>query len=119
MGTGCLVHDAGMLHIDPEVYQSQNALNASELSEVAQHPIIAADMLYKNMERVAMSVRMVIYQMHERCNGSGYPRGTTADRIHPSAKIGAVADAYVALVSERPHQRAICSCPFSAQGVAG
>jgi HD-GYP domain-containing protein (c-di-GMP phosphodiesterase class II) len=47
---------------------------------------------------------MVAYQMHERCNGSGYPRGRTAAQIHPLAKIAAVADVFLALVSMRPHR---------------
>ena len=54
-----------------------------------------------------MGVRMIFYQMHERCDGSGYPRGITGDKIHPLAKIAAVADAYVALVSPRPHRPAM------------
>lgn len=107
LGTGCLVHDAGMLHIRNEVHLSQSVLSEVEFAEITRHPIIAADMLYKRMERVPLGVRMVVYQMHERCNGSGYPRGWTGDRIHPLAKISAVADAYVALVSERPHRPAM------------
>ncbi len=107
LGTGCLVHDAGMMHLRTDVHLSQSVLNEAEFAEITRHPIIAADMLYKRMERVPLGVRMVVYQMHERCNGSGYPRGWTADRIHPLAKIGAVADAYVALVSDRPHRPAM------------
>jgi HD-GYP domain-containing protein (c-di-GMP phosphodiesterase class II) len=47
---------------------------------------------------------MVVYQMHERANGSGYPRGRQANQIHDLAKIAAVADVFVALTSERPHR---------------
>lgn len=107
LGTGCLVHDAGMLHIDQQAYQSKHVLDAHEFVEIAKHPIIAADLLYKNMQQVPVGVRMIVYQMHERCDGSGYPRGSTAAQIHPLAKIAMVADAYVALVSERPHRPAL------------
>lgn len=107
LGTGCLVHDAGMLHIDPHSYQSKHVLDAHEFVEIAKHPIIAADLLYKNMQQVPVGVRMIVYQMHERCDGSGYPRGSTAAQIHSLAKIAMVADAYVALVSERPHRPAL------------
>ena len=64
-------------------------------------------MLYKNMKQVPLGVRMIVYQMHERCDGSGYPRGCTGEKIHPLAKIASVADAYVALVSPRPHRPAM------------
>jgi HD-GYP domain-containing protein (c-di-GMP phosphodiesterase class II) len=107
LGTGCLVHDAGMLHIDQNAYQSKHVLDAHEFVEIAKHPIIAADLLYKNMQQVPVGVRMIVYQMHERCDGSGYPRGSTGGQIHPLAKIAMVADAYVALVSERPHRPAL------------
>lgn len=107
LGTGCLVHDAGMLHIAPHTYQSKHVLDAHEFVEIAKHPIIAADLLYKNMEQVPVGVRMIVYQMHERCDGSGYPRGSAAAQIHPLAKVAMAADAYVALVSERPHRPAM------------
>ena len=50
---------------------------------------------------------MVAYQIHERCNGHGYPRRRQGDQIHELAKIAAVADVYVALVSPRPHRPAL------------
>ncbi len=107
LGTGCLVHNVGMLHIDEKVYLSKEVLDASQFVEIAKHPIIAADMLYDNTVRVPLGVRMIVYQMHERCDGSGYPKGLQGDRIHPLTKIAAVADAYVALVSKRPHRHAM------------
>ncbi|MCG8450298.1 MAG: HD domain-containing protein [Pirellulales bacterium] len=107
LGMGCLIHDAGMLNIDETLYQSKEVLDPVAFLGITKHPIIAADLLYEKMEHVPVGVRMVVYQMHERCNGSGYPRGRTADRIHPLAKISAVADAYVALVSPRPHRHAM------------
>jgi hypothetical protein len=45
--------------------------------------------------------------MHERCNGSGYPRGRTAKQIHELAKVAAVADVFLALCSTRPHRPAL------------
>lgn len=107
LGTGCLVHDAGMLKLDENVFKSNEYLNAGDFVEVAKHPVVATDMLYRNMQRVPLGVRMIVYQMHERCNGSGYPRGRTAESLHPLAKIAAVADVYVALVSRRPHRPAM------------
>jgi HD-GYP domain-containing protein (c-di-GMP phosphodiesterase class II) len=50
---------------------------------------------------------MVAYQMHERCDGSGYPRGCQGGRIHELAKVAAVADVFVALVCPRPHRPGI------------
>jgi HD-GYP domain-containing protein (c-di-GMP phosphodiesterase class II) len=107
LGAGCLVHDAGMKYVDEKVYMAPHALNPIEFLDITRHPIIAADLLYERMQWIPVAVRMIVYQLHERCDGSGYPRGWKADQIHPLAKIAAVADAYVALVSPRPHRRAL------------
>jgi HD-GYP domain-containing protein (c-di-GMP phosphodiesterase class II) len=106
LGIGCLVHDAGMLHITPAIYMAKRVLESHEFYEIARHPIISADLLARNTN-VPQSVRMIVYQMHERCNGSGYPRGSTTEMIHPLARIAAVADTYVALVSDRPYRPAL------------
>jgi HD-GYP domain-containing protein (c-di-GMP phosphodiesterase class II) len=107
LGVGCLVHDVGMLKVDRKLYTSKEYLDSRDFVEVAKHPIVAADMLHRNLQQVPLGVRMIVYQMHERCDGSGYPRGRTSESIHPLAKIAAVADVYVALVSKRPHRPAM------------
>jgi HD-GYP domain-containing protein (c-di-GMP phosphodiesterase class II) len=48
---------------------------------------------------------MMVYQHHERLDGSGYPAGITTDDIHPWAKICAVADVFDALTCQRPYRR--------------
>ena len=107
LGAGCLFHDAGMLQVDERIYNAKRILSPEEFIDIARHPIISADMLYESMNKIPVGVRMVVYQMHERCNGTGYPRGSKGERIHFLAKIAAVADTYVALVSPRPHRRAM------------
>ncbi len=56
---------------------------------------------------MSLTSRMVAYQIHERCNGNGYPRNRQASMIHQAAKVAAVADVYVALVSPRSHRPAL------------
>lgn len=107
LGLGCMIHDAGMLRINEQTFQTRRVLSAGEFSEITKHPLRTFDLLERYLDDVPASSRMVAYQMHERCDGSGYPRGKTADAIHPLAKIAAVADAYVALVSKRPHRPAM------------
>jgi HD-GYP domain-containing protein (c-di-GMP phosphodiesterase class II) len=47
---------------------------------------------------------LVALQHHEREDGSGYPCGLTEEKIHPYAKIAAVADVYTAMISNRVYQ---------------
>jgi HD-GYP domain-containing protein (c-di-GMP phosphodiesterase class II) len=106
MGAGCLLHDVGMLHVDPAILNADRPLTRLEWLEVQRHPTRALDILYA-VEGLALSSRMVAYQMHERLDGSGYPRQRPAVLIHPCAKIAMVADTYVAMTSPRPHRPAV------------
>ena len=101
LGVGCLIHDTGMMLLREDVRQTNRRLSNLEFLEVTKHPAITYDLLSR-LRDVPTGSRMVAYQMHERCDGSGYPRGRSAAQIHPLAKIAAVADVYVALVSDRP-----------------
>jgi HD-GYP domain-containing protein (c-di-GMP phosphodiesterase class II) len=106
LGTACLVHDLGMLHLREDVYNHPERLTRLSRLEISKHPGITFDLL-SNVERTAGTARLVAYQMHERCNGSGYPRGRTDGQIHPLAKIAAVADSYLAMISPRPYRPAM------------
>ncbi|MES9966692.1 MAG: HD domain-containing phosphohydrolase, partial [Sedimenticola sp.] len=49
-------------------------------------------------------VAEIIYQHHERLDGSGYPRGLSGDEILLQARIIAVADVVEAIASHRPYR---------------
>jgi HD-GYP domain-containing protein (c-di-GMP phosphodiesterase class II) len=104
LGTGCLIHDVGMIKLEPGLYKSKRRLTMKELSRLSDHPVLTLDALACPGVRLSRISRIVAYQIHERCNGSGYPRRRTADEIHPLAKIAGVADAYIGLVSNRAHR---------------
>jgi HD-GYP domain-containing protein (c-di-GMP phosphodiesterase class II) len=78
-------------------------LNQIEFLEITKHPSITFDLLQR-MPDVPTGARMVAYQLHERFDGSGYPRGRHGAQIHPLARIAMVADTFVAMVSPRPHR---------------
>jgi HD-GYP domain-containing protein (c-di-GMP phosphodiesterase class II) len=103
LGIGCLVHDAGMLRLDAELLRMDKVLDGVQFLEITKHPTITFEML-KDLPDVPIGARFVAYQMHERCDGSGYPRKRVASQIHPFSKIAAVADVFVALLSPRPHR---------------
>ncbi|MDO9264337.1 MAG: HD domain-containing phosphohydrolase, partial [Desulfosalsimonadaceae bacterium] len=49
----------------------------------------------------------IVYQHHERMNGSGYPRKLKGSEILLEAKILAVADVMEAMSSHRPYRAAL------------
>ena len=104
LGTGCLIHDVGMMKLDHRLYKAKRRLTQKELYLLADHPVHTLDALACPGVQISRVARIVAYQIHERCNGTGYPRGRRADDIHPLAKIAAVADAYVGLVSKRSYR---------------
>ena len=73
---------------------------------------IDLNLLRHRWEEIPKGSLFVAYQIHERCNGNGYPRGRSAAEIHDLAKIAAVADTYTALVMPRPHRAVLL--PFYA-----
>ncbi|QDT63273.1 HD-GYP domain-containing protein [Calycomorphotria hydatis] len=100
---GCLVHDAGMLKIKQDVFRNPYAVETVPFLEITKHPIIIFDMM-KDMNEIPKRSAFIAYQMHERCDGSGYPRRRDASQIHFLSKVSAVADVFVALISPRPHR---------------
>ena len=107
LGTGCLIHDVGMLKLDPRLFRARRKLSQRELRVLAEHPVRTLDALACPGVSLSRVSRIVAFQIHERCDGSGYPRAITGESMHYLSKIAAVADAYVGLVSNRWHRRGL------------
>jgi len=101
LGFGCLLHDAGMLLVPRPILEATGALTVAQRLEMQKHPMHAANLL-NHCHEVPQGARHIVYQMHERMNGSGYPRQRSGNQIHLLARVAAVADTYLALVSPRP-----------------
>ena len=50
-------------------------------------------------------VAEMVWQHHERLDGSGYPRGLRGEEILPGARILAVADVVEAMSIDRPYRK--------------
>jgi HD-GYP domain-containing protein (c-di-GMP phosphodiesterase class II) len=99
LGECGLVHDWGLYRLDEKIRLQQGVLSESDRKQMQQHPLYTFEMLSK-MQKVSDAVRIAAAQVHEKLDGSGYPRGLKEDQIHPYAKILHVADAYVSLTEE-------------------
>ena len=100
---GVLVHDAGMLRVDARHYSHPGPLGRDAFLEVTKHPVRVFERL-ADVRAVPARAAFVAYQMHERCDGSGYPRRRTGPQLHALAKVAAVADVYTALAAPRPYR---------------
>ena len=99
-----LFHDIGKMRIDKNILNKPDKLTDEEFEEIKKHPIYSYELLQENTE-IPMDVKVGILMHHERMDGSGYPYGVYNENINDIAKILAIADAYDAMISERPYQR--------------
>ncbi|MCA8986789.1 MAG: HD domain-containing protein [Planctomycetaceae bacterium] len=98
-----LVHDWGMMRVPAEIRTSKKRLNNVEMLEIKKHPIHSLELL-QHVSALPRVISVIAYQVHERMNGSGYPRGRCGHSIHPFARILQVADAFVGMTSPRPYR---------------
>lgn len=96
-----LTQDLGIITLQEETLDKQQTpLNEGQKKVVNQHPESSRIILEKS-EVKEPSWLESISQHHEQPNGSGYPKGLTAEQICLGAKILRVADAYVAMTRPR------------------
>jgi len=100
-----LIHDLGKISIPAEILGLPRYLNNVEYSVVKTHPEIGYQIL-KDID-FARPVALMIYQHHERMNGSGYPQGIKGGEILLEARILAVADVVEAICTHRPYRPAL------------
>lgn len=106
-----MMHDWSMLRVPEAIRNKPGKLTELERMEIQKHPIYSVEFL-QGIAGLPHLVPLISYQIHERPDGSGYPRGRTRQSIHLFARILAVADAYVALTHAVPYRKAYM--PYSA-----
>ncbi len=97
-----VLHDIGKLGVPDAILQKPGRLTAAEWAEIRRHPELGARILdHANLRDIAPWVR----GHHERVDGGGYPDGLAGDKIALESRILAVADAYEAMIADRPYRR--------------
>lgn len=99
-----LLHDVGKIGVTDELLVRPGPLNDEEWAEMRQHPEMAYRMLSGGRLE---GVRDWVRAHNERPDGSGYPRGLTAEHIPLEAGILAVANALDAMTNDRPYRAAM------------
>jgi polar amino acid transport system substrate-binding protein len=80
-------------------------LSTAERGMLKAHPVVAAEVLAD--VPALRAVVPIVYHHHEWYDGHGYVGGLAGEAIPQGSRILAVADAFVAMTSERPYRRAM------------
>jgi putative nucleotidyltransferase with HDIG domain len=99
------IHDVGKISTPSEILSKPTHLTPTEYELVKAHAQKGYEIL-KEVES-PWPLAEIVYQHHERMNGSGYARGLKGDEIIVEARILAVADTVEAMSSHRPYRPAL------------
>jgi HD-GYP domain-containing protein (c-di-GMP phosphodiesterase class II) len=104
--TAALLHDVGMLRLPPAILEKKGNLSPEELNLMHGHTAVSYKVIVKELGLPA-EVGIIAYQHHERWDGEGYPRRTQGEHIPAGARILSIADAFEAMVSEKPYRNSM------------
>ncbi len=97
-----LLRDIGKAGIDHQVLKEDGVFNEQQLNEMREHVTTGVRML-EHIE-FPWKVIPVIRHHHERYDGLGYPDGLKGPEIPLGARILAVVDSYLAMLSGRSYR---------------
>ncbi len=103
--TAAMIHDIGKINVPSEILSKPGKLSKLEIDMVKTHCEVGYNIL-KNVQ-FTHPVAQIVYQHHERQNGSGYPRGISGSDILLESRIIAVADVVEAMAFHRPYRPSV------------
>jgi len=97
-----LLHDIGQIGLPEALLTKQGGLSPEEFDQIKQHTILGAEIA--GPFRPATVLAPAIRHHHERWDGAGYPDKLQGPAIPIMARIVSVADAFHAMITDRPYR---------------
>lgn len=99
-----LLHDIGRVGVPDTIFDKESQLTTSEWTLVQRYPQYGVSILrFLGFIKDALP----IIESHRECwDGSGYPKGLAGEEIPLGARVLAVAEAYDAMLCDRPYRPA-------------
>jgi HD-GYP domain-containing protein (c-di-GMP phosphodiesterase class II) len=106
LGVSALLHDVGMFLLREDILNKASPLTAAEIEVMRNHSKAGRDILMPFNEKYPW-LPEVVYQHHERGNGTGYPQALRENDIHEYAQVISLIDGYEAMTHHRPNRQAL------------
>lgn len=100
--TAAMLHDIGKIGISNTILNKEGPLNEEEWLEIKKHPKISFNILSSVNEYGPLAD--IVLSHHERWDGKGYPHGLKEEEIPLKSRIISIADAFDAMVCDRPYR---------------
>lgn len=100
---GALLFDIGRFKLPLPLINKTGKLSESEFSLIRKHVHFGEQML-QYVNDVPSVVYKMLWDHHEKVDGTGYPNGKVDEEISVYGKIGAIVDAYDSMTSEQIHK---------------
>ena len=104
---GTFLHDIGKIGIERKILQKEGDLTGQEMKMVKNHTHLGTQLV--GPLDISPMIKVIIRNHHERYDGKGYPDELAGEAIPLSARIVMIADAYDAMISDRPYRKALSS----------
>ncbi|MGH9226400.1 MAG: HD domain-containing phosphohydrolase [Acidimicrobiales bacterium] len=98
------LHDLGRVAVPNLIWDKPGPLNAAEWEQVRLHAYQTERLLARSP--LLAPVAALAGAIHERCDGSGYPKSLRAAHLDQATRLLAASDVYRALREDRPHRPA-------------
>lgn len=99
------LHDIGKIAIESRILEKPGVLNDLERMQMQRHTETGYRILSTTAEY--LNVAQIVYDHHEKVDGTGYPRGLKGDQIPLGARILTIAEAVDAMSNDQPHRKAM------------
>jgi len=103
LGLAAFFENVGMYKIPDATLTKRGKLSSNELTAIKKHPEIGAQILGR-MSTTFKWLTNTTLQIHERLDGSGYPKGLKGEDISEIASIIGLVDTYMAMTKNRPYR---------------
>ncbi len=106
LAVAALLHDIGMTKIPQSLIKKESNLTTKDVKIIHSHPMYTYKLITKSLKYQEEIARIALYH-HERWDGKGYPNGLAGKDIPLSSRIISVADAYGAMLKDRPYRESM------------